>query len=138
MHPEGALYWVHEKDVRLCTPTLLPSDKTYRQPIYTDTDMCDPSLRQRVEEALEGIDELKESAPPLPDDWELALELGNDTETGELICSYYFVCLSTRCLFWLHEFDPERVLTGLRGVTEQTHIRESSPPPNQAFRVLNA
>ena len=88
--------------------------------------MCDLVQRQRIEEALEEINELKESCPPLPDDWELALELGNDDETGEPICSYYFVCLSTRCLFWLHEFDPESVIMNLRGVTERTHIRK--PP----------
>lgn len=96
------------------------------QPIYTDTNMCDPVLRQRIEEALEELDELKGSSPPLPHDWELALELGKDEETGEHICSYYFVRLSTRCLFWLHEFDPESAMAGLRGVTEQTHIREST------------
>lgn len=105
MHPEGALYWVHEKD-----------------PIYTDTNMCDPDLRQHIEEALQEINELKELCPPLPEDWELALELSKDDETGEPICSYYFVCISTRCLFWLHDFDLESVLAGLCGVTEWTHI----------------
>lgn len=106
MHPEGALYWVHEK-----------------APIYTDTNMCDLNLRQQIEEALEEINELRETCPPLPvGDWELALELGEDEETGEPICSYYFVCLSTRCLFWLHDFDPESALAGLRGVTEWPHI----------------
>lgn len=106
MHPEGALYWVHENN-----------------PIYTDTNMCDPLLRQQIEEALDEINELKESCPPLPvDDWELALELGQDAETGQPICSYYFVCTSTRCLFWLHDFDLESALAGLRGVTEMPHI----------------
>lgn len=90
--------------------------------------MSDPVLRQRIEEALEEIDQLKESSPPLPTDWELVLELGEDGETGESICSYYFVCLPTRCLFWLHEFDPESALADLRGVTELSHIRESSTP----------
>ena len=88
--------------------------------------MCDPVLRQRIEEALEEINELKEISPPLPDDWELALELGEDDETGKPICSYYFVCHFTRSLFWLHEFDPESAMANLRGVTEWTHIREFS------------
>lgn len=106
LHPEGALYWVHERD-----------------PIYTDTNMADPVLRQEIERALGELNELKESCPPLPiDDWELALELETDGETGEPICLYYFVCHSTRCLFWLHEFDPESALSGLRGVTELTHV----------------
>lgn len=90
--------------------------------------MCDPNLRQRIEEALEEIDKLRGSCPPLPeDDWELALELGEDDKTGEPICLYYFVCPSTRSLFWLHDFDPESALAGLRGVTEWPHIRESAP-----------
>ena len=106
--------------------TLCPKE-TRPKPIYTDTNMCDPNLRHRIEEALEEINELRESCPPLPvGDWELALELGEDEETGEPICSYYFVCLSTRCLFWLHDFDPESALAGLRGVTEWSHIRKSA------------
>ena len=93
--------------------------------------MCNPVLRQRIEEALEEINELRESCPPLPDDWELALELGDDNETGKPICSYYFVCHSTRCLFWLHEFNPEVALENLCGVTERTHVRESSSASNR-------
>jgi hypothetical protein len=128
MHPEGALYWIHDKDVSPTPKRALHSDNTPHKPIYTDTNMCDPELRQQIEEALEEINELRGSCPPLPaGDWELALELGKDEETGEPICSYYFVCSSTRCLFWLHEFDPESLLAGLCGVTEWTHIRESPP-----------
>ena len=103
---------------------VLHSDGARFKPIYTDTDMCDPALRQEIEEAVEEINKLKDISPPLPEDWELALELGKDEETGESICSYYFVCHSTRCLFWLHEFDLESVLNDLCGVTQQTHIRE--------------
>ena len=87
--------------------------------------MRDPALRQRIEEALAKINELRGSSPPLPtNDWELALELGKDSKTGELFCWYYFACHSTRCLFWLHQFDLLDVLFDLRGVTELTHIRE--------------
>ena len=87
--------------------------------------MRDPVLLQRIEEALAEINKLRERSPPLPaDDWELALELGKDSETGKPICSYYFACHSTRCLFWLHQFDLLDVLFDLRGVTEWTHIRE--------------
>ena len=105
------------------------SDETCFKPIYTDTNMCDQALRQEIEQFIEEIDNLKNSSPPLPEDWELALELRKDDETGESICSYYFVCHSTRCLFWLHEFDLEGVLGEVSGVTEKTHIRESAPVP---------
>ena len=89
--------------------------------------MCNPELRERIEGALKEIEKLKENSPPLPDDWELALELGVDDDTREPICSYYFVCISTRCLFWLHDFDLGSILLKLRGVTEKTHIRKSAP-----------
>ena len=101
--------------------------------IYTDTNMCDPTLRQDIEWSIQQIyneiHRLKDVSPPLPEDWELALELGEDDETGERICSYYFVCLSTRCLFWLHDFDLKGVLADLRGVKEHAHIRKSAPAP---------
>jgi hypothetical protein len=89
--------------------------------------MCDPDLRQRIEGALEEIERLKAICPPLPEDWELALELSEDDGTSEAICSYYFVCLSTRCLFWLHDFELDSILLDLCGVTEKTHIRKSTP-----------
>ena len=89
--------------------------------------MCDPALRHEIEQSVEEIFKLMDIFPPLPEDWELALELGEDDETGENIYSYYFVCLSTRCLFWLHEFDLKSVLGDVYGVTEKPHIRESAP-----------
>jgi len=91
--------------------------------------MCNPDLLQKIEQYVEEINNLKEISPPLPEDWELVLELGEDDETDEPTCSYYFVRHSTRCLFWLHEFDLESVLMDLCGVTEHTHIRESAPVP---------
>ena len=99
--------------------------------------MCDPALRLEIEQSVEGIYKLRDISPPLPEDWELALELGKDGETDEPICSYYFVCHSTRCLFWLHKFDLESVLSDLCGVTEKTHVRESAPAPIQASTKLN-
>ena len=92
--------------------------------------MCDPDLRQQIEEAIEEIERLKGSCPPIPEDSELALELGADKETGEPFCSYYFVRTSTRCLFWLHNFNLNDVLLDLCGVTEKTHIRKSAPTPS--------
>jgi len=91
--------------------------------------MCDPDLLQKIEQYLEEINKLKETFPSIPEDWELVLELGADDETGEPICLYYFVRHSTRCLFWLHEFDLESVLWDVPGVTEKAHIRESAPAP---------
>lgn len=92
--------------------------------------MCDPDLRQRIEEALAEIDKL-ENALDLPlNDWELALQLEDD-ETDGPICSYYYVRYSTRCLFWLQNFNPESAMADLCGVTERTHIRESTTLSNK-------
>ena len=92
--------------------------------------MCNPELRGRIEEAIEEINRLKNDSPPIPEDWELVLELGTDEQTGQSICSYYFVRLSTRCLFWLHTFNLESVLLDLCGVTEKTHIRKYAYTPS--------
>ena len=108
---------------------MFQSDEIRFKPIYTDTNMCNPDLRQEIEQSIEEINRLRDNSPPLPRDWELALELGVDGRTGEPICSYYFVCHSARCLFWLHEFDLEGILEDLCGVTEKTHIRESACVP---------
>jgi hypothetical protein len=111
----------------LALTCVLQSAQTRLKPIYTDTNMCDPSLREEIERSVEDIRKLRDISPQLPADWELALELGKDGETGEPICSYYFVRLSTRCLFWLHDFDLDSVLAEVCGVTEMSHIRESAP-----------
>ena len=96
--------------------------------------MRDPNLRQRieeaVEEAVEEINRLKVNSRSFPEDWELALELGTNDKTNEPTCSYYFARLSTRCLFWLHDFDLASVLAGLHGVTAKTHVREFAHPPS--------
>lgn len=91
--------------------------------------MCDPDLRREIEKFIEDINALRDSSPPLPEDWELVLELEMGFGTDGPSCSYYFVSHSTRCLFWLHEFDLESALDGLSGVTEVTHIRECAPTP---------
>ena len=106
---------------------MLQPDETPFKPIYTDTDMREPALHQETGRFIDEIYKLRDTSPPLPEDWELALELGKDDKTGESICSYYFVCHSTRCLFWLHKFNLENVLGNLCGATDKTHIRESAP-----------
>ena len=105
------------------------ADRLRFKGIYTDTNMCDPDLRQRIEEALEGIKRVIEVSRPLPVEWELVLELGTDKETGDPICSYYFACHATRCILWLHYFDTDSVIADLCGVTEKAHIREFVTAP---------
>jgi len=118
---------------------VLHSDEMGFKPIYTDTDMYNSDLLQEIEQAVEEINKLRETlretSPPFPEDWELVLELAKDDETSEPICRYYFACLSTRCLFWLHEFDLESVLEDVCGVTEKTHIRKSLGPTLSIYRT---
>ena len=47
--------------------------------------------------------------------------LGTDGKTGEPVCSYCFMCNSTR-LFLLHYFDNDSVIADLGGVTKKTHL----------------
>lgn len=86
--------------------------------------MCNPALRREIEEFVDEIYKLRGIPPLLPEDWELALEVHG--EADERICSYYFVCHPTRCLFWLHELDLKDLLGNLSGVTDETHVRESA------------
>ena len=97
--------------------------------------MCNPDLLQRIEQSVKEINKLRDTLPLLLDDWELVLELGKDSKTGEPICSYHFVRHSTCCLFWLHEFDLKSVLDGLCGVTKNTHIRKSTPVAPDAHQT---
>ena len=94
--------------------------------------MCNPGLLRKIEHFIEDINNLLREVsppPPSPPDRELVLELGEDDEMGESTCSYYFVCHSSRCLFWLSDFDLGDIMDGVCGVTKKTHIRESTPVP---------
>ena len=57
----------------------------------------------------------------LPPGLELVLEI-IPTE-DELICGYYFVEHSSRCLFWLEEFDAEKICEDIKVVVSQSHLR---------------
>jgi len=84
---------------------------------------------------LEEFKGLKENSPSLPEEWELALELGTDGETGEVIYLYYFMYHPTRCLSRLHYFDTDPIIAELCGVTEKTRIRKSATAPTTAHKT---
>jgi hypothetical protein len=52
---------------------------------------------------------------------ELVLELFQD-DGERMICGYYFIDHSTRCLFWLHKFDASFILEEVKGITGPGHI----------------
>jgi hypothetical protein len=64
-------------------------------------------------------DENIELAP----DVELVLEIVPWKE--DLLCGYYFVEHSSRCLFWLEEFDAEEICEEIKVVVSLSHLRES-------------
>ena len=59
----------------------------------------------------------------LPSDIELVLEIV--PWDNEVICGYYFVEHSSRCLFWLEEFDAEGICEEIKAVVSLSHLRES-------------
>jgi hypothetical protein len=58
----------------------------------------------------------------LPADVELVLEIL--PQGAEKICGYYFVEHSSRCLFWLEEFDAEQICGEINVVVSLSHLRQ--------------
>src|SRR6266436_2159485 len=97
------------------------------QRIYTDADLYDPGDLAIVSESADQIladleNKAREEGVVLPPDIELVLEIVQ--QDGVSICGYYFVDHSSRCLFWLEQFDAEKMCEGNRVVVSLSHLRE--------------
>ena len=99
------------------------------QRIYTDANLYDPKELVVITESADQIlgdlenkarDENIELAP----DVELVLEIFPQEEN--LLCGYYFVEHSSRCLFWLEDFDAEEICQKTQVVVSLSHLRESA------------
>ena len=60
----------------------------------------------------------------LSSDIELVLEI--IPQEDDPICGYYFVEHSSRCLFWLEDFDAEEICQKTQVVVSMSHLRESA------------
>ncbi|KAG2154240.1 uncharacterized protein EDB93DRAFT_1248442 [Suillus bovinus] len=111
VHPEGARYFLHaqtrtytESDV--CSPEILNDIIYFSNYLHGE-------LRHAIDTKMIDIDY---------DDVELVLE-PKKAVCADIICCYYFVNPSERCLFWLDEYDAEDMLGECRGVTALSHKR---------------
>jgi hypothetical protein len=58
----------------------------------------------------------------LPTDVELVLEI--HAQGTEMVCGYYLVEHSSRCLFWLEAFDAEEICNEIKAVVSLSHLRK--------------
>jgi len=58
----------------------------------------------------------------VPMDVELVLEI--HAQGTEMICGYYLVEHSSRCLFWLEAFDAEEICNEIKAVMSLSHLRK--------------
>ncbi|KIM71656.1 hypothetical protein PILCRDRAFT_93766 [Piloderma croceum F 1598] len=94
--------------------------------IYTDANLYDgEELLIITESANQLLTDLENKAldenVTLPNEVELVLEI--HTQGTEKICGYYFVEHSSRCLFWLEEFDAEKICDEIKVVVSMSHLR---------------
>ncbi|KAG1775692.1 hypothetical protein EV702DRAFT_1116121 [Suillus placidus] len=116
VHPEGVLYLYDD-----------------RRSVFTEA-----TVDCNMFGLLDGwVDELNKLAQTNSvdlgaDNIELVVQLvQTEAEDAEVLCHYYFVDHRARTLFWLHDrlHDPDQatgdIFSGLRGVTDPSHIRYS-------------
>jgi hypothetical protein len=58
----------------------------------------------------------------LSTDVELVLEI--HAQVTEMVCGYYLVEHSSRCLFWLEAFDVEEICNEIKAVVSLSHLRK--------------
>jgi len=71
----------------------------------------------------------------LPNEIELVLEI--HTQGTEKICGYYFVEHSSRCLFWLEQFDAEGICDEIKVVVSMSHLRKSVSHRTMCHAITN-
>ncbi|KAJ7607919.1 hypothetical protein FB45DRAFT_1130625 [Roridomyces roridus] len=109
-HPEGALYFAHDK---------------WR--IYTDAYLYDTLILDQINCAVEqivcmkGVQDLMNTHPRSVD---LVLDLRTEGP-GNAHCGYYFADHASQVIFWLHPFDMKRLNDWkmVPGIQEGSHIK---------------
>ncbi|EIW81951.1 hypothetical protein CONPUDRAFT_152843 [Coniophora puteana RWD-64-598 SS2] len=122
VHPEGALYWFHEK-----------------QRVFTDAPMANPAFREAATQSIAQLGEMVSVGQyHVPEDAELVLELHKQRSkadngvsgrhssrkkpTYRFSVGYYFVTHKTRRIFWLEEYNITSLFENLKGVTNKGHM----------------
>jgi hypothetical protein len=68
---------------------------------------------------------IRHAAITIPsNNYDLVLDI-MPTEDGRVQWSYYYACHETRCLFWLHPYDANHMISEVFCVTSPAHVSES-------------
>jgi hypothetical protein len=88
--------------------------------------MHNPVLKEEMEEfygCLQNI--IHHGAFTFPsNNYDLVLDIMR-TEDGRMQWSYYYACHEARCLFWLHLYDANHMISEVFCVTSPAHVSES-------------
>ncbi|KAK1225364.1 hypothetical protein PQX77_011697 [Marasmius sp. AFHP31] len=111
LHPEGPRYFLYEA-----------------KKIYTEADIHDPDILRHAKRLIAEFDGyIKEQDVTLPGNINIAFDLSYQAEDDSCRCQYYIADHSTRTVFWLDEYDADKmqVWSEVTGVTKLTHIRHA-------------
>jgi hypothetical protein len=98
------------------------------QRTYTEMNICDEDIFSDIEYFMRYLwDALQRSLR----DGNLVLDMGlvdlvvepKIADDGSVVCCYYVVNHSDRCLFWLNDSNPEEIISECKGVKSLSHIR---------------
>ena len=127
INPEGQPYFYHNEMVCMTQLDCLKIFKLYLQAIITETWIVDPELFQPLDRFIEEINDFTRSKNISFHDTHLVLHCSLDNE-GQAWCGYYYVCHTTRILFWLENFNIDEHLEEVRGELHPTHISKYDHP----------
>ena len=99
--------------------------------LFTDTDMHDHLLREKIEDFhsyLKKIERVEVLTIPSKN-YDMVLDIRRN-EYGMMQWSYYYACHDARCLFWLDEYEATFLTSELDGVESPAHLSAS-----QAFTI---
>jgi hypothetical protein len=126
LHPEGALYFLHEEKV--CA-SLMSKNGTdclaSLKRILTDAYLYDPQVISDATNFINQIfDFIQAHDIQLSPDVNLILDLTLN-EDGITVCGYYFADHTNRSIFWLDQFDANDfpAWREVRGVVSPSHLR---------------
>ena len=89
--------------------------------IFTDVYMYDPTLSKEIQAFAIYLERTR--TVPLPNNYDLVLDVIIEKEPEEIIWAYYYVDHESKTLFWQEPYDcGESLLSEVRGVTEASHV----------------
>jgi hypothetical protein len=89
--------------------------------------MHNPELKEEMEAFYDCLQKIiRRGAFTIPSkNYDLVLDI-MPTEDGRVQWSYYYACHESRCLFWLHLYDANHMISEVFCVTSPAHVSESA------------